>query len=207
MCPGPVIQFLPQGSCTKHLLLFAIRFQKRRWLNIMVMHVYSPGTEADNPWGQTVFKNINLLSIRSVAASVIFIIKCIKWLCNSFLHSNHIWPCRLRCYVLSFKIIGHLLFILVKKNLKVRTIYGRGGHLGHVNWTMYLTLRIPVQRRLHFYWPRGVEEDLWKWWKTDEHGYTINPPCEPDGSGELKLNLWRAVKNVQNGWVRQICFE
>ena len=32
--------------------------------------------------------------------------------------------------------------------LKVFTIYGRGGHLGHETWTIYTNLGSPFQRRL-----------------------------------------------------------
>ena len=32
---------------------------------------------------------------------------------------------------------------------KVFTIYGRGGHLGHVTWTIYTNFRSPFPRRLH----------------------------------------------------------
>ena len=43
--------------------------------------------------------------------------------------------------------------------LKVFTIYGRGGHLGHVTWTIYTNLGFPFPRRLHikfgFDWPSG----------------------------------------------------
>ena len=41
--------------------------------------------------------------------------------------------------------------------LKVFTIYGHGGHLGHVTWTIYINFRSPLPRRLHikfgFDWP------------------------------------------------------
>ena len=33
--------------------------------------------------------------------------------------------------------------------LKVFTIYGRGGHLGHVTWTIYTNLSSPFPRKLH----------------------------------------------------------
>ena len=33
--------------------------------------------------------------------------------------------------------------------LKVFTIYGRGGHLGHVTWTIYTNFGSPFPRRLH----------------------------------------------------------
>ena len=32
---------------------------------------------------------------------------------------------------------------------KVFTIYGRGGHLGHVTWTIYINFRSRFPRRLH----------------------------------------------------------
>ena len=44
--------------------------------------------------------------------------------------------------------------------LKVFTIYGHGGHLGHVTWTIYANFRSPFPRRLHikfgFDWPSGL---------------------------------------------------
>ena len=48
---------------------------------------------------------------------------------------------------------------------KVFTIYGCGGHLGHVTWTIYTNFRSPFARRLHikfgFDWPSGFGgEDL-----------------------------------------------
>ena len=33
--------------------------------------------------------------------------------------------------------------------LRVFTIYGRGGHLGHVTWTIYINFRSSFPRRLH----------------------------------------------------------
>ena len=49
--------------------------------------------------------------------------------------------------------------------LRVFTIYGRGGHLGHVIWTIYINFRSPFPRRLHikfrFDWPSGFRgEDV-----------------------------------------------
>ena len=55
---------------------------------------------------------------------------------------------------------------------KVFTIYGHGGHLGHVTWTICINFRSPFPRRLHikfgFDWPsifRG--EDVWNCERTD----------------------------------------
>ena len=46
-----------------------------------------------------------------------------------------------------------------KDFFKVFTIYGHGGHLGHVTWTIYTNFRSPFPRRLHikfgFDWPSG----------------------------------------------------
>ena len=49
--------------------------------------------------------------------------------------------------------------------LKVFTIYGHGGHLGHVTWTIYINFRSPSPRRRHikfgFDWPSGFSvEDV-----------------------------------------------
>ena len=48
---------------------------------------------------------------------------------------------------------------------RVFTIYGHGGHLGHVTWTIYINFRSPFPRRLHikfgFDWSSGFRgEDL-----------------------------------------------
>ena len=47
---------------------------------------------------------------------------------------------------------------------RVFTLYGRGGHLGHVTWTIYIDFRSPFPRRLHikfgFDWPSGLREDV-----------------------------------------------
>ena len=48
---------------------------------------------------------------------------------------------------------------------KVFTIYGHGGHLGHVTWTIYINFRSPFPRRLRikfgFDWPGGFRgEDV-----------------------------------------------
>ena len=47
----------------------------------------------------------------------------------------------------SLKIIG--IPVLEKKRFKDLTVYGRGGHLGHVTWTIYINLGFPFPRRLH----------------------------------------------------------
>ena len=43
--------------------------------------------------------------------------------------------------------------------LKVFTIHGHGGHLGHVTLTIYINFLSPLPRRLHmkfcFDWPSG----------------------------------------------------
>ena len=51
------------------------------------------------------------------------------------------------------------------RSFKVFTIYGRGGHLGHVTWTIYINFRSPFPTRLHikfgYDWPRGFRgEDV-----------------------------------------------
>ena len=49
--------------------------------------------------------------------------------------------------------------------LRFFTIYGHGGQLGHVTWTIYTNFRSPFPRRLHikfgFDWPSGFRgEDV-----------------------------------------------
>ena len=45
----------------------------------------------------------------------------------------------------------------------VFTLYGHGGHLGNVTWTIYINFRFPFPRRLHmklgFDWPSGFREE------------------------------------------------
>ena len=64
----------------------------------------------------------------------------------------------------SFKIIDFRF--LRRRFLKVLTIYGRGGHLSHVTWTIYTSFGSPFPRRLHikfgFDWKSGFREDLLK---------------------------------------------
>ena len=65
--------------------------------------------------------------------------------------------------MLHAKFQDHKLPVLEKKILKVFKIYGRGGHLGHVTWTIYTNLGPPFPRRLHIKfgvdWPSGFEGD------------------------------------------------
>ena len=86
--------------------------------------------------------------------------------------------------------------------LRVFTIYGRGGHLGHVTNTIWTNFRSPILRSLHmkyeFNWPSSFRgEDVWKCWRTTDrrrtddgrrsHWYTISSP--------MSLRL-RWAKNV-----------
>ena len=36
--------------------------------------------------------------------------------------------------------------------------------------------------------------------RTTEHGYTISSPCEPDGSGELKIQMLFIQGPIQDFW-------
>ena len=49
-----------------------------------------------------------------------------------------------------------------KEVLKVFTIYGHDGHVGHVTWTIYINIRSPFPRRLYikfgFDWPKVSEK-------------------------------------------------
>ena len=46
--------------------------------------------------------------------------------------------------------------------LKVFTIYGRGGHLGHVTWTIYTNLGSPFPRRLHIKFGFDLAKRFWR---------------------------------------------
>ena len=75
---------------------------------------------------------------------------------------------------------------------RVFTIYGHGGHLGHVTQMPRTKYRSPYPRRLHikFGFDRASgfwEEDVWALWtddgrttddvrRTPDHGYTISSP-------------------------------
>ena len=87
--------------------------------------------------------------------------------------------------------------------LRVFTIYGHGGHLGHVTKTIWTNFRSPILRSLHmkyeFNWPSSFRgEDVWKCWRTTDgrtddgrrsHWYTISSPMS------LRLrwakNIWK----------------
>ena len=67
---------------------------------------------------------------------------------------------------------------------RVFTIYGHGGHLGHVTQTLRTNFCSPIPLRLHmkfgFDWlSRFGQEVVWKVWTngwTTDHGYTISSP-------------------------------
>ena len=74
-----------------------------------------------------------------------------------------------------------------RRFLKVFTIYGHGGNLGHVTWTIYTNFGSPFPRRLHikfwFDWPSSFEEKMFENGlrrqqrrRTPEHVYTIRSP-------------------------------
>ena len=73
---------------------------------------------------------------------------------------------------------------------RVFTIYGHGGHLGHVTRPIWTNFRFPILRSLHmkyeFNWPSSYGgEDVWKCWRTTDgrtddgrrsHWYTNSSP-------------------------------
>ena len=91
---------------------------------------------------------------------------------------------------------------------RVFTIYGHGGHLGHVTRTIWTNFLSPTLRSLHmkfeFNWPSGFRgEDVWKCWRTDgqtDDGRTTDAGVTgiliahlgAFGSGELiiSIKLW-----------------
>ena len=92
---------------------------------------------------------------------------------------------------------------------RVFTIYGRGGHLGHITQTPRTNFRSPIPLKLHmkfgFDRPSGFGEDLWKSWTTDPR--TDDRPWlyykltnEPKSSGELKIH-WIHVTRTSRPWM------
>ena len=79
--------------------------------------------------------------------------------------------------------------------LRVFTIYGRGGHLGHATKTILTNFRSPILRSLQmkyeFNWPSSFRgEDVWKCWRTDDGVTGILLAHQwAFGSGELKSNV------------------
>ena len=88
---------------------------------------------------------------------------------------------------------------------KVCTIYGHGGHLGHVTGTIWTNFRSSIQRRLHmkfgFNRPSGFRGDVWKCWhiyiRTTEAYlyYKLSRVkwTEPISSVEDFSSLWRHI--------------
>ena len=174
------------------------------------IHVYSPG--ADNPLGS------NFLSKHKPFITLVICCKCRTE--NYFLtdfpiwkHIRQNWPCRKigqgqhrviiwtnhdgpKATMLHSKTQGHWPFGFGEADFwRVFTMYGRGGHFGHVNQTPRTNFHSPDPWRRHmkfgFDCPSGFrEEDLWKWW-TDKRLTDDGPwlyyklTNEPKGSGEL----------------------
>ena len=61
---------------------------------------------------------------------------------------------------------------------RVFTIYGHGGHLGHVTQMPQTNFHSPYPKRLHIDWPRGFgEEKIFEHCgRTPDHEYPISSP-------------------------------
>ena len=63
----------------------------------------------------------------------------------------------------SVKMIGFLVLEKIFKGFLVLTIYGHGGHLGHVTCTIYINFLSHFPRRIHMKfgidWPVGFREE------------------------------------------------
>ena len=78
--------------------------------------------------------------------------------------------------------------------LRVFTIYGHGGHLGHVTKTIWTNFRSPILRSLHmkyeFNWPSSFRgEDVWKCWRTTD-GRTDGRTTDAGVTGILLAHQW-----------------
>ena len=109
----------------------------------------------------------------------------------------------------------------VEDFLRVFTIYGHGGHLGHVTRTIWTNFRSRVLRSLHmkfeFNWPSGFrEEDVWKCWRTDgrrmdgrrSDWYTISSPMSLRlrwaKKQTLKILMRRLIRSSLI-WIYTVC--
>ena len=72
-------------------------------------------------------------------------------------------------------------------------LYGRGGHLGHVTWTIYITYRCPFPRRLHIKfiyfmtWPSTCNNPNVKTWLSMSEKLSIEAPAQIDSR---RLYVW-----------------
>ena len=68
-----------------------------------------------------------------------------------------------------------------KKIVKVFTIYGHGGHLGHVTWTFYINFRSPFSRRLtHNLALIGLAVSVEKMFENGGHIHVYSPGTGAD---------------------------
>ena len=117
--------------------------------------------------------------------------------CKVIICTNYDGPA---CPMLHTKFQGHRPFGSGEEDFwRVFTIYGRGGHLGHVTQIPGTNFRSPDLGRLHmkygFNRPSGFRgEDVWKCWRRTD-GRTTDAwlyyklTYEPKGSGELKASI------------------
>ena len=176
------------------------------------IHVHSPEAGADNPLGsEFLYKHEPFVTL----------LICCKFLpLDDFLTcfspyksiSDQIWPCRKigqgqprviiwtnydgpKAPLLHTKPQGHWPFGSGEEDFwRVFTIYGHGGHLGHLTQTPWTNFRSPIPLWLHMKFSFG-EEDLWKWWPDGRQQTTTDDGAflhykltnEPKGSGELKI--------------------
>ena len=86
--------------------------------------------------------------------------------------------------------------------------YWHGGHLGHVTWIIYTNFCSPFPRRLHikfgFDLSSGFRGEYVKncgrttdGRRTDAGACAISSPCEPEGSGELKSNIFYQLTKLK----------
>ena len=88
------------------------------------------------------------------------------------------------------------------------TIYGHGGHLGHMTRIIWEHFCSPILRSLHmkfeFNWPIGFRGGVWKCWRTgDEVIGILIAHLRAFGSGELKqqtrfnwLCSWKLIESA-----------
>ena len=73
----------------------------------------------------------------------------------------------------SLKIFG--LPVLEENIFKVSTIYGHGGRLGHVTWTIYINICSPFPRRLHMKFVALIDQAVQKMFENGGHIQVYSP--------------------------------
>ena len=163
---------IPRG-CTWYLASIGpVVIEKKKWMTLTFDIHTGSCTQITT---STNFDIIDNTSYQNIHCFIFFPYKSIM---------DQIWPCRKIGQGQPRVIIWTNLLVLEHPMLHTKsqgfTIYGHGGHLGHVTWTVWTNVRSPILRRRHmkfgFIRPCGFRGDVWKCWHTNTHIHTHTYP-------------------------------